>query len=237
DTMQGYFLGKPIGYTSQDKDLINGVSKEFKRISEHAHNVKIGKAMSIKGVAYELLYMDGPDVALSEISANGAFLIYESTVSSKVLSGVRLYYEEDYVTEEQTLMVEVYTEDEIRYYKEIEGSLAETEEAEVHHFGRVPLIQYADNEELIGDLKKVIDLIDAYDLAVSDTANNLEYFADAYLVLKGVDLEQDEDGEEVALDNMKENRILLLDKEGMAEWLTKGTSDLEVEQYKDRLKE
>src|SRR5699024_8600122 len=94
DTMQGYFLGKPIGYTSQDKDLINGVSKEFKRISEHAHNVKIGKAMSIKGVAYELLYMDGPDVALSEISANGAFLIYESTVSSKVLSGVRFYYED-----------------------------------------------------------------------------------------------------------------------------------------------
>lgn len=237
DTMQGYFLGKPIGYTSQDKEYIDRISTIYKQVHEHAHNADIGKSMSIKGVAYELLFMNDSEVDIAEISANECFLIYDTTVNRNVLAGVRFYYEEDYITEESVLKVEVYTDEKIIQYSDKEGTLEEVDEQN-HFFKAVPIIEYANNKERTGDYEKVIDLINAYDLAVSDTANNLEYFADAYLVLKGVDLESDEDDESGdGLDSMKEKRVLLLDKEGTANWLTKGTSDLEVESYKDRLKE
>jgi len=237
DTMQGYFLGKPIGYTSQDKEYIDRISTIYKKVHEHAHNADIGKSMSIKGVAYELLFMNDSEIDIAEISANECFLIYDTTVNRNVLAGVRFYYEEDYITEESVLKVEVYTDDEIIQYSDSKGILEEVD-TNNHFFKAVPIIEYSNNKERTGDYEKVIDLINAYDLAVSDTANNLEYFADAYLVLKGVDLESDEDDESGdGLDSMKEKRVLLLDKEGTADWLTKGTSDLEVESYKDRLKE
>lgn len=236
DTMQGYFLGKPIGYTSDDKDFVDRISTIYNEVHEHAHNADIGKSMSIKGIAYELLFMNGSDVDMAEISANECFLIYDTTVNQNVLAGVRFYYEEDYLTEESILKVEVYTDEEIIHYTGVSEGLRE-EGRDSHNFKAVPIIKYANNKEETGDYEKVIDLINAYDLAVSDTANNLEYFADAYLVLKGVDLESDDDDSGDGLDNMKEKRVLLLDKEGTADWLTKGTSDLEVESYKDRLKE
>jgi len=236
DTMQGYFLGKPIGYTSDDKDFVDRISTIYNEVHEHAHNADIGKSMSIKGIAYELLFMNGSDVDMAEISANECFLIYDTTVNQNVLAGVRFYYEEDYLTEESILKVEVYTDEEIIHYTGVSEGLRE-EDRDSHSFKAVPIIKYANNKEETGDYEKVIDLINAYDLAVSDTANNLEYFADAYLVLKGVDLESDDDDSGDGLDNMKEKRVLLLDKEGTADWLTKGTSDLEVESYKDRLKE
>ncbi len=236
DTMQGYFLGKPIGYTSQDKDMIEKVSSIYKRIHEHAHNADVGKSMSIKGVAYELIYMNGSEIELTELSANECFLIYDTTVQENVIAGVRFFYIDDYLADKSVLKVEVYTEDRIIYYEEAEDGLTEENEEE-HYFKAVPIIEYANNKEKTGDYEKVIDLINAYDLAVSDTANNLEYFADAYLVLKGVDLESEDGEEEDGLSSMKEKRVLLLDEKGEADWLTKGTSDLEVESYKDRLKE
>ena len=83
---------------------------------------------------------------------------------------------------------------------------------------------------------------DAYNKAQSDTANDLEYFTDAYLVISGAGggLVNDEtDGEDEPrslMGSFRDNRLLELPEKGMAEWLVKTINDSATEHYKDRLR-
>jgi SPP1 family phage portal protein len=76
-----------------------------------------------------------------------------------------------------------------------------------------------------------MDLIDAYEKAVSDTANNLEYFADCYLVLSGLDMNEED------ISKMKEQRVMITSEGGSVQWLTKSAVNMEIEAFKDRLRE
>ncbi len=52
-------------------------------------------------------------------------------------------------------------------------------------WGRVPFIEFANNEERYGDLRYYKELIDVYDLVVSDLANDLTGIQKLLFVLKG----------------------------------------------------
>ncbi len=56
DTETGYFLGKPIGYHSTDKNLLEEMQFIFDRNHEQAHNTQLALDSSTTGAAYELLY-------------------------------------------------------------------------------------------------------------------------------------------------------------------------------------
>ena len=232
DTVQGYFLGQPIAYQCEDEDLMVRVQSIYDKNHEQAHNSKMGKQLSITGVAYELLYTDEESqVGIALLNPEEVFMVYDNSILQKPIAAVRFYEVEDYANNESITQVEVYKSDVIAY-GHIDGEeLVITEEKE-HFFNAVPVVRYLNNDEAQADFEKVVDLIDAYDLAVSDTANNLEYFADAYLVLSGMGGTQPED-----ITEMKENRVMLLEDGGSAQWLVKGTSNVEVEEYKNRLKD
>jgi SPP1 family phage portal protein len=57
-----------------------------------------------------------------------------------------------------------------------------------HLFGVCPLIGFANNDELQGDVTKVLPLIDAYNNALSDVASEITQFRLAYLLLVGVEM-------------------------------------------------
>jgi len=96
----------------------------------------------------------------------------------------------------------------------------------------VPIVVYKNNEEEIGDFEPVISLIDAYDKIQSDSVNDMEYFADAYLALYGM---SGTDANDIAA--MKEQRVLLMASDAKAEWLVKQINDTYVENLKHRLEE
>lgn len=127
-----------------------------------------------------------------------------------------------------------------------------------HYFKDVPVVHYPNNKELKGDFEGVKSLIDAYNLAQSDTANDFEYFTDAYLLLVGYNGITDQNGDDLVANDslsggmsgggvggnsyggvksMKENRILLLDQDGDAKWLIKEINDAALENYKNRLRD
>ena len=85
---------------------------------------------------------------------------------------VRFYDVFDYITEESVTHVEVYSASLIQFFKVVDEALVLIEERE-HYFKEVPVNFYQNNDELMGDFERAIDLIDAYDKAVSDTSNNL----------------------------------------------------------------
>lgn len=231
DTIVGYFAGKPITYQSEDKELMIKIQDVFDRNHEHSHNKKIAKQLTIMGVAHELLYMDEePQIKIKALDSRECFLVYDSTVDENVIAGVRFVENPDYINNSTKTKFYIYTEDLISEY-ELEGEDYTLIDASPHSFGGVPIIQYQNNDDLTGAFEKVLTLIDAYDLAVSDTENNLEYFADAYLVITGAEFEDDSE-----VGEMKENRVMVLPEGAEAEWLIKGVSD-EVEEFKTRLKE
>lgn len=231
DTIQGYFMGKPVSYKSEDEDHMIKVQDVFDRNHEQAHNAKLGKQLSITGVAHELVYMDeNNNVRLAVLDPQETFMIYDDTIEQNPLAGVRFYTIQDYVSDKPQTKVEVYTGSAITYYEYRDESLKEVDDEE-HYFGAVPINVYWNNDVRMGDFEKVMDQIDAYDKAVSDTSNDLEYFADAYLVLKGMEQTEQKD-----IADMKENRVMLITEGGEAQWLTKDINTEQAENYKDRLR-
>lgn len=68
-----------------------------------------------------------------------------------------------------------------------------------------------------------MSLQDAYNNLLSAEIDDFDAFADAYLILKGVVADSDD------LATMKQNRVLLMDADDSAEYLTKNISDTQIQ--------
>ena len=212
----GYFLGKPISYNSNNSNLLSRINDVFKYNDEADNNTTLAKYSSICGYAVELIYADEDSNArFKAIPADEVAIVYDNTLEENILCAVRYFDEEIVGTDKTKTTISVYTSDEIQTY-ELKDEDINLIESELHYFQDVPVVVYINNDELYGDFEKVKSLIDAYDQAQSDTANDFEYFTNALLVISGI-LVDDENG----LD-FKNNRVLnFTGSEGKAEYLIK----------------
>lgn len=231
DTYTGYFVGEPIVYNGADEpELLATLDEIYNYNDEAAVNAELAKDASIYGVAYELLYTDeNADIRFKKIDAEKGIPIYDNTLEEDLLYFIRHYDEEDILTGNKTTYVEVYSRESIKYYTLSAGAMKFVNERS-HAFKAVPINIYQNNEEEQGDFENVISLIDAYDLITSDSINDMAYFADCYLALYGMSGTEPED-----IAQMKEQRVLLLETDAKAEWLTKQINDTYVENLKNRL--
>lgn len=230
DTYTGYFLGEPVNYaTTDNEELLERITELFNYNDEAAINAELAKDASIFGCAYELMYMDADaNIRFKKIDATKIIPIYDNTLEEELLYCIRYYDEEDIENGNKTTYIEVYGRDWIRFY-ENKTSMKFVGERE-HAFKAVPINIYHNNEELMGDFENVISLIDAYDAITSDSINEFNYFSDCYLALYGMSGTEPED-----IAAMKEQRVLLLETDAKAEWLTKQINDTYVENLKNRL--
>ena len=228
----GYFLGKPISYNSNNSNLLSRINDVFKYNDEADNNTTLAKYSSICGYAIELIYADEDSNArFKAIPADEVAIVYDNTLEENILCAVRYFDEEIVGTDKTKTTISVYTSDEIQTY-ELKDEDINLIESELHYFQDVPVVVYINNDELYGDFEKVKSLIDAYDQAQSDTANDFEYFTNALLVISGI-LVDDENG----LD-FKNNRVLnFTGSEGKAEYLIKNINDSALENFKNRLVE
>ena len=229
DTLVGYFIGEPISYTSNDETLLQDLTMIFEYNDEADENAELAKNASIYGVAYELLYLSEEDkmIRFKSLDPKEIIPVFDKSIEGNLLAVIRYYDDYDVVDDKTNTIVEIIDATHVRRYK-LNTSLALLEEYQ-HYFQMVPVAIFKNNEEERGDFENVISLIDAYDKMESDTLNDFEYFVDAYLALYGFTA----DADDVA--SMKENRILLMDEGTSAEWLIKQTSDVYVENMKNRL--
>jgi SPP1 family phage portal protein len=231
DVMQGYFVGKPITYSSTEEEYLSRLQDIFNYNDEQDENSELAKTMGIKGKVYELLYVDEDTMPrFNLVDPENMILVYDTKITPEPVLAIR-YYRIDNLDGEEKTKIEVYTDNTIQFYVMNGEDLALEDEKE-HFFGSVPVIEYLNNDEGIGDFEKVLTLIDAYDKAQSDTLNDFEYFADAYLALVGMGGTDSED-----IKQMKENRVLLLEENGQANWLIKEINDAASENYKTRLQQ
>ncbi|WP_165206839.1 phage portal protein [Weissella sagaensis] len=184
--MQGYMLGNPIQYNSDDK-LLEKIEDFSKQNGADYHDGLIETDLSIYGRAYELVYTDSDaQERITKLAPEQTFVVYDDTIAENSLFGVR-FYQIKYSETEINSFVEVYTANNVYYFKSETSAYDNIKLINVaeHMFNGVPINEYKNNEERLGDFESILDGIDAYDLSQSELANFQQDMNDAYLVIKG----------------------------------------------------
>ena len=231
DSYCGYFLGKPVVYKSNNEALLEQINENFIYNDEVGNNIALAQEASIAGCAYEVMYIDeNSNLRFKAVNSEELIAVYDNTIEEKLQFAIR-YYDVYNLENEDIKEVVLYTKNEVVYYDFKDDNLTE-KSREAHYFNDVPIVDYENNNNRLGDYEPVISLIDAYDKAQSDTSNDFEYFTNALLVVSGVVMESDN---EQPL-NFKDNRVLnFADTNSKAEYLIKNINDSALENYKDRL--
>ena len=229
----GYFMGKPVKYSGEvgADQFMEELQDVFDYNDEQDENMTLAREASIKGVAYEILYVD--DQAKVRFAATGSeniILVRDNTIESNILFAIRYWLVDN--DKDDTYRLDLYDQVNRTQYEFKTGSTTITivEGPTAHFFEDVPIVEYPNNEERMGDFERVLSLIYEYDKSQSNTANDFDDFTDAYLVLRNMS-----GTEEAEILAMKKHKVLLLGAEDGAEWLTKTMQSEAGESFKDRL--
>ena len=232
DSIVSFFMTKPVAYTFGDDALAELFDDIFKYGDESAENVQLATDASIYGCACELLYVDSDLMPrFKAINPIEVIAIYDCSIEENLISCIRHWKIE--VDEEQVDYIEYYTKDTITKFLHNEDGVINTPQVTEHFFGDVPIVIYKNNKDMCSDFEKVIDLIDALDKVVSDTANDFEMFTNAIMVVQGVELTEE------TFSKLKQMRLMnLVSSDGVdtkVEYLYKDIPDQALENYKNRL--
>ncbi|MBC1937179.1 phage portal protein [Listeria grandensis] len=201
DTLNGYCASKPIKTTHTDKAISEKVSEILKLNDQDDNDAEISKMCSIYGHAYEMLYQDeDTQTCITYLSPEEAFVVYDKSVRQAPYFAV--WYSTD---EKGKISGKVYTAEQSYDIAQGESGFAMTESEENEsYYGDIPIIEHIENEERESIISSVESLIKAYNKAISEKANDVDYFADAYLAVLGAEL--DEGG----VARIRDNRIINL---------------------------
>ena len=228
DTFNGYFMGIPV-VTSHDTDSANeyiNFVESYNDIDDN--NAELSKLCDIYGHAYEIIFADEEaQIGIKAVDPRDGFIIYDNSIRAKTLFGVRYK-----VNAQNEVEGSISDETSIRYFDNIGGKYKFTEE-KPHYFQRVPMVEYLENEERLGAFESVETLINAYNKAISEKANDVDYFADAYMKILGARLDPD------TITEIKKNRIINMigpeTKELIVEFMEKPNADVTQENLIERL--
>jgi len=230
DTNVGYLLGNPVDY-QVGKDENNEPSYDiqplldaYKKQTINDLDTEIAKDVSIFGYQYEYVYAnDEAEPRSCEIDNENAIIVYDDTVEHKKLFG--LIYRPIYEGEKFKYWDIIYIDDKKEiHYKSNDKTLTKEGKEKEHSFGKVPLICYKNNHEILGDFEPVISLIDAYNLLQSDRVNDKEQLVDAILCMYGFDFDEEQ------ADQLRVSRMLAnIPADGRAEYLVKQLNENEVD--------
>ena len=229
DTMNGYFIGNPI------KIIVDGGEETIEKYIEFLdqyndqddNNAELSKICSIYGKGYEMYYNDEEgNVGIIYLDPTEAFMIYDDSVLKRERYFVRLYRDEDNV-----LHGSVSDQEKVRWFT-IKGKIVWNEQEQLHYFNGVPATEYRENKECQGIFEPVMSIINAFNKAISEKANDVDYFADAYLKIIGTLLDEDE------LKHIRSDRVINFDGDGesvIVDFLQKPNGDTTQENLLDRL--
>lgn len=184
---QGYLVGKPIQVEYEDGEENSSTDEVLKEIAKvnsfHDLNRMLVLDLSKVGRAYDLVYRSMEDVTkVKRLDPLNTFVIYDNTLEDKMLAGVR-YYSVG-LSDNKKHFIDVYIKDVIYKCQMIEGVITELA-IEPHMFNDVPITEYLNTAEGMGDYESELSLIDSYDAVQSDTANYMTDTSDAILAIFG----------------------------------------------------
>lgn len=190
DTYNGFFSG--IAPTiSLDNDSENDALRDWNNREFFADKLnELSKQCDIYGRSYMFIFQNEAsetDIAVS--TPSHSFIIYDDTVQKKPLAFVR--YE---IGTNKTYSAATGTISYADKVYQFSGSDIEPD-TQLNQYGKnpygiVPAVEFYENEERQGVFDSVVSLIKELDKAISQKANQVEYFDNAYLAMIGVQLDE-----------------------------------------------
>ena len=229
DTMNGYFIGNPIKTVADDDAVAEFIEYIKKYNDQDDNNAELSKICSIFGKGYEMYYTDEEsELCITYLSPLEAFMIYDDSIIERPMYFVRRYKDRD-----GNEYGSISNESGVRYFESTNAVKWLDDDWQPHYFKGVPATEYIENAERQGIFESVLTMVNAYDKAISEKANDVDYFADAYLKVLGAKLEQED------LQHIRDNRIINLEGENaeklIVEFVGKPESDATQEHLLDRL--
>lgn len=229
DTFNGYFIGIPVKVSHDDQGVNDRVDKFMTRNDMDDNLAELSKICSIYGHGFEFLYQnEESETCCIYNSPLDMFIVYDDTIAQKPLFSVRYR-----VTDDDGMKGQVFTVDSEISFVEGDDGIIFTETVP-HYYGDVPVIEYIENEERQSIFENVEPLINAYDKAISEKANDVDYFADAYMKILGAEID------ETTIRNIRDNRIINLFgaddvSKLIVEFMEKPNGDANQEHLLDRI--
>lgn len=223
----GYIAGIPIQYDNGDESL-NDVLNYNDVTSEDSDLLKDAL---IFGEAFEIEYIDSDSKQrFKKFDPRECIPIYSSDLDEILLAVIRFYKIDpiEKIAPEATWKVEVYLDDRTDYYLSGPGfATLNYIDTKPNYFNQCPVTPFEIEDSIF---KQIIDLQDAYNSIISDSLDDFDAFADAYLMLKGMSGTTEED-----IAQMKKDKVLLLDNDGDASYLVKSMANAETQQRLDSI--
>lgn len=229
DTMNGFFIGNPIKVTADDEAVSDFVNYLDQYNDQDDNNAELSKICSIYGKGYEMYYTDEEgELCITYLSPLEAFMIFDESIVERPLYFVRVY--KDWEGNEFGSISNSFG---VRHFSITGGLKWQDEDWNAHFFNGVPATEYVENAERQSIFEPVMTMVNAYNKAISEKANDVDYFADAYLKILGVKV----DGEDIQF--IRDNRIMNFTGEDaekiIAEFMDKPNNDGSQENLLNRL--
>lgn len=238
DTMNGFFIGNPIKITADDDAVADYVDYLDQYNDQDDNNAELSKICSIYGKGFEMYYTDEQsELCITYLNPTEAFIVYDDSIVERPLYFVRRYTDRD-----GNEFGSISNDYGVRYFQ-VSGGLQwlEIDAAErdikdgwkLHYFPGVPATEYIENEERQGLFEPVMSIVNAYNKAISEKANDVDYFADAYLKVLGTRITEED------LAFIRDNRIVNFEGEDseklVVDFMSKPEGDTTQENHLNRL--
>ncbi|ASN59823.1 phage portal protein [Latilactobacillus curvatus] len=236
-TFNGFFIGNPVK-VDHDDDTVDEFVEKWDALSNFEDvSSEVSKQSSMYGHSYFFVYQSEetdsnqyshPKVAA--VSPMNAFLIYDDSFEHKARYGVMYRY--NYKHElEITLFDKSFKRELIS--SSLSNDYLDQARVTANPYPLVPLIEVTENNERMALCEDIITIIDALNKAMSEKANDNDYFADAMLKIVNARINPED------MKKMRENRLINATGEaaGKSEigYLAKPDADATQEHLIDRL--
>lgn len=228
DTFIGFAYGIPVRVQSDDEatqDYITALD-----IATDADDLltELATAAAIFGRAYRIAFVaEAGEIGSAFLDPREAFMVYSEGITPRAR-----YFVRTYVDSEGARRGSMSDEYSVRYFS-IDGGEVRWDDNFFHGFGRVPAVEVVMNRARRGIFEDVLPLINAYNKALSEKANDVDYFSDSYMKILGAALDEE------SIRFMRENRVINLAGRGGADvtvdFLAKPSADGTQENLLERL--
>lgn len=220
---QGYITGIDISYLSQTN--IDAIQDILNYNDVRTEDNELLRNALIFGKSFEINYVDeDAKQRFKVLDSRECIPVYSNDLNNDLLYVIRYYVADTINNSQDEYYIEVYGNEFIRKYKSSNAfaTLSLLDE-KPNIYKQVPITVFNLNSDEESIFDKVMTLQDAYNKLLSSEVDDFESFCDAYLVLKGCMADADD------LVAMKQNRVLMMDTDAEASYLTKSVSDTQIE--------
>jgi SPP1 family phage portal protein len=244
DTKAGYYASKIVYQLDKnryDEKTYNDSSIALQDFLIRSKAAKLdsqtAKMAGVCGYSVKILYIDNGELACDYLNPWECVFLSGSEQPEYCLRYYTVKQIDESGNVKDKLKVEFYDQSNVYKFLSTENGFV-FESAVGHLFDGLPVIQYKNNQESAPDCDaSVISLIDAYDIVISDSVNDLEQLSNAYLALIGMSLGANETERTEMVKRIKQGGAFELPEGADAKFITKNINDTFIQNMLNRIEQ